>query len=1460
MADDQPADIPTIIEPVSDDTTGQGAPEEGEVPSATAETTISVEITDSEKGENVTEADNAVVQDDGKQVENGTEKGPEGSETAEEGDDGTKKDGEKTSGTKDDGTGEESHKVTMTITIAMAIPTVEDEGPTIEEMLQKKKRLLEAPKAQYYFHLEYYLLPDDPEPQKVDLVTFGMAAKIYTEHDSKVVKTWMEGELTWVAWTHSHKITVTKETLLKLYRHELKLRIWDSKDKVSPRARFDRPKAFRLPGGGDELAGVKSLVLKQSQSFVDMQPLKTRQGIRSEVSKQRDQYSKNQQGEAGQSGKSGQQKSPDKQVPDEASPEKGRSPSKEPQALSPAQGKSPSPRVKAPSPQGKAPASPVDEEEVSQEGIRTYDRLSQLAGVSPTREVESRGKKGSKEATPSSYHVPMARRVSEQEIADHGGVQRANQRVEKEIKKGDSSPVAATSTREPSRQLSEFGKLRHPLPTEEEGGKKKTRKKDSSAAAAMENIKKFGAAVIPLSMKILFAGKQSITNRLDKPGPFIQDVYVTVALDGALMSEKHLRELNPLIIKVAHASNMPATPLNYQLLKDKCEPTYICYKFLDQDVHRSIGREQDNNVYWDDLNVILTGTLDPGELREFLIGPPLEVEVHDRDRLDSTLKKPPTIFGDDMEDDKIHNVGMITARRTTHNPLKEREKVWDPYGVAKFDMSDLLLGQKSMNLTAPIHCCPLPDMAGIRTENGKLVGIIGAVDGPEAAPLPTGHYLETNAQLKIRLEVAYPLRHLAPARLKNKVQTPPEKVESADTASDGGKPEEPVDVKPPQCPFARIIFMFPYHDKEFLHRLQAEVTAINAAALQLDQMPQHVIEAALSTYKLSVEQQKSKSLDIVTGFQVLDGEVHVFVLEGLRDKAIHRIWTALPRPAVADDVFFKVLYNSEMTFRRRLYAELDVDLCRVRLHEPISVIVQQPLLYVRDMVPKPCFDSLARIDKMLQSTKLRDVTRNDLFPTAEMVVSMSKEFGIPLTMEDFEDLKKPDSEEQPSDEFTATPMDMRRPWTPLDMYNYEYEEFVKQREMLGPLRDYVRENIDLVDQLARIPKHKKGKTIAAMPVHGRVHNYSTQALNSTELAKELLRQELAKEPDARFTLCQDYHHSMTVDPVDLEAVRKQQATESRDMWRTKDGFIYPGMKTTLECNVHPHKPGEARVDDLRKPWREGLLHAAQLKPTLPRRERYSWDERTSDLDLWKRPLLHFGSSAPITIHLPGKLREEEIMDAAMKDYEDWRSKIVPNDTQMHFHRINKDTELKQRGKRSGNQLDRLRGLLKDDPRKLALSKSGFSLKEIPPLSVVNYPSVDRDSREAGKTLLPAVENEGEERGPGFTPGPHTAHSWLLEKNKIPVRDMEHDRFISTRGGDFNVYHKDRSVLHSRSIPPLHPVERDNNLFKTPPKARVPSPPTKDRHFTPDDKTGRNFYKIFPGPDALKNLRSEMVME
>ncbi len=46
---------------------------------------------------------------------------------------------------------------------------------------------------------------------------------------------------------------------------------------------------------------------------------------------------------------------------------------------------------------------------------------------------------------------------------------------------------------------------------------------------------------------------------------------------------------------------------------------------------------------------------------EYLNGPPLEIEVHDRDRKPEEIKQKPTLFGEDMEDDKISNVSMITS-------------------------------------------------------------------------------------------------------------------------------------------------------------------------------------------------------------------------------------------------------------------------------------------------------------------------------------------------------------------------------------------------------------------------------------------------------------------------------------------------------------------------------------------------------------------------------------------------------------------------------------------------------------------------------------------------------------------------------------------------------------------------------------------------------------------------------
>ena len=72
---------------------------------------------------------------------------------------------------------------------------------------------------------------------------------------------------------------------------------------------------------------------------------------------------------------------------------------------------------------------------------------------------------------------------------------------------------------------------------------------------------------------------------------------------------------------------------------------------------------------------------------------------------------------------------------------------------------------------------------------------------------------------------------------------------------------------------------------------------------------------------------------------------------------------------IVDYAAVQVLYNSELSFAERMYGPLDVDVCRIKLHEPLAIIVQQPLLYVRDMLPKPCFDALVKLDQVRSCTR-----------------------------------------------------------------------------------------------------------------------------------------------------------------------------------------------------------------------------------------------------------------------------------------------------------------------------------------------------------------------------------------------------------------------------------------------------------------------------------------------------------
>ncbi|KAM7402728.1 hypothetical protein PAMP_017942 [Pampus punctatissimus] len=886
-----------------------------------------------------------------------------------------------------------SYVVTWTVYIALAVPRGEEADiQAAAEKTKKTKKdsstvLAKAHKAQGCYHIEYKLLPGDTEMVKVDLVMFGPVAKIYKEDEFKILRTWHEGEQTWVGWNQYFNIRVNRDMLISLLSHKISLQIWNSKDKLHSQARYERLKVFRLPqdhaeDATDACGGVKPMVNK----------------------------------------------------------------------------------------------------------LRTLCEKSSHTS-----------KKNKKD------------------------------------KMFNSNPEVDSDT-----------------------------------------------------------GETSLTGCFSVCSAGVFEVMCHISLDRLLISDQLKVELNPLVLTILSATSMPSTPTPFHVLEEKCMPVYCQYKFHNLNMHRTSYQKHGTNIYFRDVNVILTGLMTPGELQEFLSGPPLEIEVHDRDKKLEETPKTQTTFG---SDDTQSNAA----------PIKQKMMVFNSHGIVCLNLSELLLGKRSLKLHLPIKCCPPP-----LSDRGRKTADTGA----SREPVPQGHYLDANSQLKVKVEIAYPL---------------------SETGTCDG-------------PFGRIIYLFGCNNLPVMTKLRTEILQINASAFHLGSRSLEAIERALSNYIINFKHDESKDLDFVTGFHVLDKRTHIFVLEGLKHKAVKRLWEAVPmKLSGSEEEQVIVLYNSNLGFFKRIYDSLDVGLSPICLCESLEAIMRMPLVYIRGMIPNSCFQALSRLSQLCQVRQLKDVVQYNLFPSADMILSMNKEYGT-------------------------------------------YSEQWEQNAKANP-----EENIKKVQEDSeRLQKPEAAVIRMEQAAAKPAHIYSIQTFNSNEQTKKLLCKVMAKFPGRRFTYSQQYL-SATLEPGDSTC--KENTSTHSTVWFTS--------MSSDKSKVHPRHPDEARVEELRKPWRENVLHTNILKPTLSR-DIWAFSQHDEDFQLYSKPSCFF-STPPVTIHLAGDHLQQEQLEAARAQYSRWLKRMLPGDSNANPQGNSSVPEFKCH---MGGNSAKIRDILKDEPQKYSLKKPGMVLKAI----------------------------------------------------------------------------------------------------------------------------------------------------
>ncbi|XP_054203364.1 uncharacterized protein CFAP92 isoform X1 [Homo sapiens] len=1007
------------------------------------------------------------------------------------------------------------HVVPCKFTISLAFPVNMGQKGKYASLIEKYKKHPKTDssvtKMRRFYHIEYFLLPDDEEPKKVDILLFPMVAKVFLESGVKTVKPWHEGDKAWVSWEQTFNITVTKELLKKINFHKITLRLWNTKDKMSRKVRYYRLKTagFTDDVGAFHKSEVRHLVLNQRK--LSEQGIENTNIVREE---------------------SNQEHPPGKQEKTE----------KHPKSL-----------------QGSHQAEP----ETSSKNSEEYEKSLKMDDSSTIQWSVSR--------TPT-ISLAGASMMEIKELIESESLSSLTNildRQRSQIKGKDS---------EGRRKI----QRRHKKPLAEE-----------EADPTLTGPRKQSAFSIQLAVMPLLAGWQTVVSRGSEKSANILDCLLTLKTEVPIMTEEQKQDLNPLTIKIKCASCLPSQPVPIQELERLCMPVYCKYQFHKTPVHKTKGEPHGTHVYFQDINVIFLGALHPSDLREYLEGPPMVVEVHDRDRKSEECSQKPVLFGEDPLDSYLNFQALISPRETENNPFESQNKMWYPYGIAQVSFADLLLGHKYLNLAVPIHSCEVqPTHCGQDSRRRKVVGLGVPRDGHQHGPMPRGNYLEADSQLKLRVDIAVPLR--AGAR-------------AADPDLGGSQ-------------FGRIIFVFDFKKVSLLHSLLQDITMINAKALGLDSYPVRTLQQILSAFKVRVRVQEQQHLDVLTGFHLLDGKTHLFILEGLADQGLRQLWenhqSWIPR---SEHRKYKVLYNSQLLFRSRLYGDLEAILYHVHLFQPTELLLQQAVFFLRDTERRRVFQALARIhDICYNSTTLWDVTVRDLLPSSAMIKDLSQEFGMPLSQEELTDEKlfalppqpAPNLEDYHSRNSTLT----------LEIHAHQEKYLQWRSAMLMKNKDkkhsFIQKNITEAYQVSKKPPKSVAKVIKiSAPANKAVYNYSTQTMNSTELAKKELYQEIAKEPRKRFTYSQDYLSAM-VEPLDLKEEEKKAQKKSRQAWLTARGFQVTGLQSDTESSFQDLKLPP--IKELNEEWKENSLFANVLEPVLDR-DRWSWDRHHMDFDLYKKP-------------------------------------------------------------------------------------------------------------------------------------------------------------------------------------------------------------------------------------------------
>ena len=382
------------------------------------------------------------------------------------------------------------------------------------------------------------------------------------------------------------------------------------------------------------------------------------------------------------------------------------------------------------------------------------------------------------------------------------------------------------------------------------------------------------------------------------------------------------------------------------------------------------------------------------------------------------------------------------------------------------------------------------------------------------------------------------------AELRRKLQRPAEPLDLLHAAPDDAAAARALAI----TPFTRMVFVFKYDDDATLLAINTAVSKVNRRALPN-------IQGSLRSYSLADEELRASedgSLDVITGFSLIDDEVRLVVLEGLAGAGMgmYSIYADIPRQ-MENSSKLKILGNPQVLFPRRLYPAFGPDLKRIRVRDRLKLLVRRPELYNRRQVDEVCFAAADAAMQLRRAVDLLSTKELGMYPSSESLGKFELLYGEAISRADLDGLaaeetwrrqrkeaaaaasKVAAAEEGGGSPAAGSPVAPAKvPQTnprllPTDSHNPAFEQHLRTRP---------RDRIDHIDeqealrqaalqsaqQRAAAREQQDSETLVKIlgpeaASKGKIHTYSQQALNFRVLNFSDLRQRLSTVNDATYT-------------------------------------------------------------------------------------------------------------------------------------------------------------------------------------------------------------------------------------------------------------------------------------------------------------------------------------------------------